>query len=601
MPIEYTPPRRLIEAYIRLRKRLRGESPEANQIKAETIEAVNDDGTYVVKARSIGATGNIKLAAGQKVDVVWKNGRPHVIMAHNARRAHFNIDGGQPGFPVIEELFLPDFGDDRRVWFRNGSDFKPILFTKSTGSLRNIGGVQVNVDEVYWGRFSPDHFVILGTRDSDTFPVIAVYRLNRPTSGEPFPPGFRIAPTLVQIYVLPDAAGPSFGTLSVSNGAGSASSPLRAFSGAGVSGSVIFGGPSGPTAATVTTSAICQARYQGVAPNGDLILRLNVTTNTTIVGPDVGQATFVGANVGTLLVNMKRGTVLASHAPDRVQGLFVRLQNSITPPDPLTFACFSVTGGATVSTGHNLDSGTRGDAYAVSVKMVGPVDAQVPALNNYALIERDDQTGTGTSGGAHADPSVCYPGSGDFGSASVFRIIGEFAQVIANLPGGTVASARRATFQASRTHVFWAIIANLDYLPSPILNLIDLTKSINAEIGTQPALVLLTPASLGIQIPQFPLRQMIATRSGLIFAPQGPSTKTPPDPPYNVQFFVSGGVEPPLIINQADLQKNDGLEKVASFKKVILPDEALIVQSEDGDVQTLNSASLGSFKTASSL
>jgi len=119
MPIEFTPSRRLIDAYLKLRKRLRGENPEANQIKSEAIEAVNEDGTYVVKGANIPASGNVKLSSGQRVDVVFKNARPRVIVGHNARRAHFGPDVVPIGNGVVEELLILQ----NQIYFRNDRQF----------------------------------------------------------------------------------------------------------------------------------------------------------------------------------------------------------------------------------------------------------------------------------------------------------------------------------------------------------------------------------------------------------------------------------------------------------------------------------------------
>jgi hypothetical protein len=186
MPIEYTPSRRLIDAYLRLRRRLRGENPEADQIKSEVIEAVNDDGTYIVKARAIPASGNVKFASGQRVDVVFKNARPRVIVGHNARRVHFSpevVGGG----PIVEMLMLAPVDDTLTVsdiWFRNfnqntllknGGD-PPFLtcreqleaagFVIGSGSYRLHG----------WGL---DHrrFVVSFTNTVLAHPVLAVFKV----------------------------------------------------------------------------------------------------------------------------------------------------------------------------------------------------------------------------------------------------------------------------------------------------------------------------------------------------------------------------------------------------------------------------------------
>lgn len=610
MPIEFTPPHRLLTAYLRLRERLRGQKPQANSIKAGTIDAVNDDGSYTVEGRQIHAVGNAAMSAGERVDVAWKDGRPKVILAHNVRRAQFVDPLAGNTFPVVEELILPDGGTDRRLWFRNGTDFRPILFNAQATDLRNIGGQLIQVEEVFWGKTSPNHFVIIGRRDSDTFHAIAVYNINRPRANQPFPPGFNIKPTLLKLYILEDPLGPSFGTLSVNNGDVGASNPLRAFAGAGVASSVIFTGPNGPTAAQVTVSALCQAVYQSVTPDGNLILRQNISFAVSISGPEAGQDTFVNGNIGTQLINLTRGTVLAAHAPDRAVPLFVRLQNSMTPPDPQTFACFSVRT-ATISTGHTLDALVRGDASVISIKMVGPGPSSlVPTLNQYALVEHEDLSADGTSGGAFQNPAVCYPNGGDAFSGGNFRIVGEFAQVISALVGGGLLTAQRVNFQTSRTHMFWAKIANNTYIIPLELFLTDLRVEATAKIGEQPALVLLNPGA----IPQFQTRQMIAVRSGLILAPRGPAPVPPPPLPtpppfYNVQFFVSGGAAPPKpgqaanIINQAALKENKALHRVAQLKVVKITNipETLIVTSEDQDIQTLNAESLGSFRSGSAL
>lgn len=159
MPIEFTPPRQLITAYLRLRERLRGgkdgHESEANQIKTETVNAVNGDGTYVVRGRSIGVAGIAQIAAGESVDVAWKNGRPEVILAHNARRAQYFPPQPQVGQPLVEELFVALRPTDgvSDVWFRNFDQCVPLHIERF--------GI-VNPSTVKWGNGQNRFYIQIG-------------------------------------------------------------------------------------------------------------------------------------------------------------------------------------------------------------------------------------------------------------------------------------------------------------------------------------------------------------------------------------------------------------------------------------------------------
>lgn len=555
----------------------------------EVIEGEGPGGTYMIRGFATKTrAASFQAEIGDVVTVLWQRGKPFMILDLATRRGPA-VDDAFGGAGAVEEIFFRDQGSDRRIWLRNGTDFRPILFTKQSGSNnRVIGTLPVEIVDVQWGKFDPDYFVIRGFVIETTFRFIAVYKLNRPAKNEPFPKGFKIVPKLISMNIIQAPGGPSFGTLSVTNLAGTGSNPLRAFSSASATGQAIVTGPSGPTAAQLTTTAICQADYAGVAPGGDLILHLFVRSDNTINGPGPTDDAFCSYTVGDLLVNWTRGTVLAAHAPDRSQEIFVRV---VEGPPPV-FTCISF-GTSTTSTGHDTDSGARGQLRMISMR-AGAIPSAPPVLNNYFLDAHEDLTASGSQ-----NSEICYPGGGQLFTASVLSVIGEFGQTVATLAtGGTLLTAERPRYQASRTHIFWAkILGNGEYVTPKQLFLTDLRKATSptSVVGAFPELVLLGSAAVPSGIPQFCDRRMVAVRSGLIYAPVGPSTKVPPEV-YNTNFFVDAPID-----QSVPLKRSTRLKDPAKLKLVKLAAEKDIILSEDNDLQSLNTILLGGSKTASAL
>jgi len=130
MPIEFNPPRRLIEAFIRYRARKRQPAMRTGpHLTTETIEASNTDGTYQVKGKNVGQAGQAQLRAGETAVVAWKeNNTPVAILAHSARRIKPVSVGQLIGSGIVEELFIAARASDGviDVHFRNDKQLVPL-------------------------------------------------------------------------------------------------------------------------------------------------------------------------------------------------------------------------------------------------------------------------------------------------------------------------------------------------------------------------------------------------------------------------------------------------------------------------------------------
>ena len=289
MPIEFTPPRRLVTAYLTLRKRLRGETPNANEIKPETIEAVNPDGTYVVKGRNIGTAGIAQFSAGQRVDVAWKNARPVAILAHNARRAQF-APVRLPGGPVIEMLLAAPIAtpinpshsiDALDIYFRNATQNTLLNcrdqitkngFTIATGSLALVPNA--------WS-LDHRHFLVTFTNQINGHPIIAIFAI----TGNEFSPLTGAATATLQSTVdLALLTAIPLGTISWTQnvvGGGSVSTAINL--GTAISPGYSIFVPTDPFHNIIQTAAagIFNAVY---TRDGHLIIAVNLSIGNTVAG-----------------------------------------------------------------------------------------------------------------------------------------------------------------------------------------------------------------------------------------------------------------------------------------------------------------------------
>jgi hypothetical protein len=611
----------MINAYLALRKRLRGEQPQAGEIKAETVQSVEGNGKYTIEGRSIPAVGNIALTAGQQVDVAWKNARPVAILAHSARRAKFIPPLGGTVAGCIEELFaFPDGTPDQNgIWFRNADQL--IRLMEFPANLVPVGHVH-SIPVPVWGHGNADYFVLIGSfLDNINQPhsYIDVYKLNRPTANEPFPPGFNIKVTHVKFWdLLLESTGVSYGAISASS---TTLPPATATPGVVTYvGGARVGSPYGPlgatppfSIATINASYSCLAttEFQAIAPNGDTIVRISMRTTS---GADATGITFddgtgnsgitsqgltVGStSMGSVIVNMNRRTVLVNKL--RATATFnISVFGPIPFPGPTPAACHA--GGVVqfgISTG--LSDVQAGEISVLSVKM----EQDAPAVNNYmfrspsrspAIIET--MIGTGL-------PTLCYDGT-TFDILSL-DVVGEFAQHLGTASGGIITGGALSLtiqdfiFQGSRTRVFWKRVqvrggGNAE----AFFFLNDLKGEISATINTDPAIV------------PWPSAKILALQANQILVAAFDIIA-----PYNHQYFVQGNARQialdfPVVPDQflTGLIKNNTLKvqsrlKVPVDKPPALHDlqVAVLNTSATTDVQVIDSrSSLGPFFQAGPL
>ena len=168
MPIEFTPPRRLLNAVLRLRERMHGKDggPDMRpKLTSEPVESVNQDGTYQVRGTTLSATGLKQLEPGEVVVVAWKQGKPDAIVAHQVQRAQFP-QIAVPGGPLVEELFIANTTTGTRdVFFRNAAETVALQLGRFV--------VASSINSVKWGSTNEWFFCNVGTN------LYAVFHLNR--------------------------------------------------------------------------------------------------------------------------------------------------------------------------------------------------------------------------------------------------------------------------------------------------------------------------------------------------------------------------------------------------------------------------------------
>lgn len=111
------------------------------------------------------AAGSVNLAIGDKAAVLWKAGRPYLILAHNARRAQFGPHISE-SLPILEQLLIVGSAGSREVYFRND---------KQTVSLDIRSQLPEDPYDVRWGGDSDNAFVVL-CAPSFTFHVFELSR-----------------------------------------------------------------------------------------------------------------------------------------------------------------------------------------------------------------------------------------------------------------------------------------------------------------------------------------------------------------------------------------------------------------------------------------
>jgi len=222
MPIEFNPPRRLLEAFIRYRARKRQPDMRTGpHLTEETIEASNRDGTYQVKGKNVGQAGEAQLRAGETAVVAWKDANtPTVVLAHSARRIKPVGIAPPPVGLGVEEIIILNDGNltkQRSVYFRNGQQLTLLPTTVTMPGAPDLRAAP------RWG-FGPDRLLMVTfgaapSHRSDLFTAtgVNVYKLNR-RGTELYgarKPVFTLERSIISMFALPD--GPKFATVSATN------------------------------------------------------------------------------------------------------------------------------------------------------------------------------------------------------------------------------------------------------------------------------------------------------------------------------------------------------------------------------------------------
>ena len=377
-----------------------------NGITNEVIDFVYSDGSYGVSGMHLTTTGiSQPLTVGQIVQVGWRGGVAQAILSHNALRSKYTPLGVQAGAPLVEELF----SDGTTIWFRNGDQFTPLLPNK-TGAAGKVPITAADLGLsslglVHWGKGDASLLCVEGLKGTDI--VWVVCRLNRPKPNEPFPRAFKVRITPQRAYNLTtDPA--TFGTFSIAVNPGGhiSSAPLKY-----INPQLIVSGA--PDSVVDMTGDAPRPIYQGVAPNGDLLVTINVFG--TAFGAGVAQVAFV---LGSLLINVTKSIVLANHL---ALTLSTQVFDSQTPA--ASPVC-TVLGTAEIDASLGGSVPTSGDVTVLSLTGIKPAD--VGTFNNYALIGPARFQGGDTLFNPSPGSIFCYPARADIR----IRIVGEFAELL---------------------------------------------------------------------------------------------------------------------------------------------------------------------------
>lgn len=542
MPIEFTPPRRLLTQLQHPRAPRRAEDLGApthqdGETTEEVITAVLGEGRYEVAGAVLTTTGvSQDLRAGTLVPVAWKGGTPVAILSHTARRAQFGPSGVPALGGVVEVLYLaapPGTPSGRaEVWFRDDSRMVRLLAASEV--------VANAVSTIRWGLGSADYFCTFSEAGRD----YVVYRLNRPTPNEPFPRGVTPKATLVRRYQfsVPPLSTVTFGSVSVANSLG----PLAA-AGPLTYNTVIVAGyvtPFPTIGVQVLTTVLA---YGGITPDGELVV-IN-----KLVGNGDGGSTGGGYNVthlsGDLIINAATGGVLVNRL---ASGSFTVFGSSGLP-----------TGIASVTYTPSIAAAQAGRTTVLSLKKDRASGAI--SVNNFVLA------------------SPAFDDGGGIGGASVgaraLSVVGEFPMAIGAL--STTPVIYDFLFQASRTRGVWAGIGGSGFVTS--LTMVDFrhqTTGILAAAGGIPAGFFTAPPTT---------RPLYCTQADLIYHPVDDVA------PFDRQFFVAGAnpTTGAIAITLAALTRLTALAQQAHLVKLSAARHTLITTDlVESDLQVVNSRRL---------
>lgn len=177
--------RKLGPLFAELRRRRQSSQPAEDEIRIETIEAVLPNNRFLILGAEVPATGTIPLRAGQRVPVIFQQGRPTVIPMWSARRAQFPVTLPPTAGQIVEMLFIAQTSTGKiEVFFRND---------QQVTNLNVRDSLPADPDFVKWGS-AGDRFVVRTSTLHSSFGVEVghavkyhVFRLVRPSASSPLP------------------------------------------------------------------------------------------------------------------------------------------------------------------------------------------------------------------------------------------------------------------------------------------------------------------------------------------------------------------------------------------------------------------------------
>lgn len=472
MPIQPDPPRRVFQSVKILQSdlwaKLRSKGAY-NGITVETITEVFSDGSYGIVGRRLTTSGvSSPFKPGDRVEVGWVQGEPVVIVSHAARKAK-GVMPQDEAVGVPEVLYSPE--GNQSILFRNYDQWATVTYAAGE-SPKELG---LTAASGAWGHGSADLFTARG-RSATMDDMVVVYRLVRPEANTPFPPGAEISAELVRLYNLTtDTHVYASSTLTVETIDLSESDTASAdwtINGGQITVSLgIF---------PVATTRAVGLRVVGVAPNGDLMMLLEIQTSDA-GQPSVGFVMFQGQ----MLINHTRHTVLANHVASMDGTIYLIRGGPSDPCVPLFTCTAAVSPGVTAAQG--------GQIHPMSFTGSNPEDPEDPdapgTYNNYALVGPAAFFGADFLGTAITH---CYAKAADF----KVSVVGEFAQGdIATIPTPFGAAFIVPTVRPSRfTLAVWSGLA-----ADPAL-ILDVEKARSSLMGGDASTLLsqLTPAESGL-------------------------------------------------------------------------------------------------------
>jgi hypothetical protein len=444
-----------------------------NGITDEVIDFVYSDGSYGVSGMHLTTTGvSQPLVVGQVVQVGWRGGVAQAILSHTALRSKYTPPQPNPANGIVEEIFV----SNDNIWFRNADQFTQILPNKTGGAGKvpltsNDLGL-TSMSTVHWGKGDASFICVEGAIVLPG-PVVqivwVVIRLNRPKPNEPFPAGFKVRATVVQLYNL--STDPfQFGTFAavVNPGGHITSAPLKY-----INATIVQTGT--PDTVVITTARAPQPVFQAVCPNGDLLVTIEVTGDAT--GSGVAQVAFV---LGSVLINVTKSVVVENRMASALSTQVFDDQTSGTSPVCTLLGESEIT----VTTGR-----APVDAGQITVlSVLGKKPADTGTFNNYALLGPARFQGEDTR---FAPPDVgsifCYPTR----ATLILSIVGEFPGVLDSFPGSSSGPTQSffPRIQGSRTMLLYGTFTenglsaaplNIVWLPQRHTSIIAASKSSDA-------------------------------------------------------------------------------------------------------------------------